>query len=209
MTMSNQYTDESVSDGTTGDADGENSDAQPDLTPDSASESRKLRRLRIPRISWMRVFALGVLPAIVMALALCAGYAKWRGDTLRDVEPARIESVQAAKEGTAAILGYEPATVEKELNAARDRLTGDFRESYTSLINDMVIPGSKERQISAVADVPAAGVVSADDNRAVVLVFVNQTTTIGDEPPTNTASSVRVTLDKVDNRWLIAGFEPV
>jgi Mce-associated membrane protein len=43
----------------------------------------------------------------------------------------------------------------------------------------------------------------------VVLAFVDQTTTIGNDAPTDTASSVRVTLDKVDSRWLISGFDPV
>jgi Mce-associated membrane protein len=88
-------------------------------------------------------------------------------------------------------------------------LTGEFKDSYTSLIHDVVIPGAKEKQISAVANVPAAASVSASENHAVVLVFVNQATTIGQDPPTNTASSVRVTLDKIAGRWLISQFHPV
>jgi Mce-associated membrane protein len=38
---------------------------------------------------------------------------------------------------------------------------------------------------------------------------VDQTVTIGKDAPTNTASNVRVTLDKVDSRWLISQFDPV
>jgi Mce-associated membrane protein len=38
---------------------------------------------------------------------------------------------------------------------------------------------------------------------------VNQTVIIGQDAPTNTASSVRVTLDKVGGRWLISQFDPV
>jgi len=44
---------------------------------------------------------------------------------------------------------------------------------------------------------------------ALVLAFVKQTTIIGSDRPTNTTSSVRVTLDKVDDRWLISQFDPV
>jgi Mce-associated membrane protein len=51
--------------------------------------------------------------------------------------------------------------------------------------------------------------VSADPNDAVVLVFVNQTVVVGQDTPTDTASSVRVTLEKVDGRWLISAFDPV
>jgi Mce-associated membrane protein len=43
----------------------------------------------------------------------------------------------------------------------------------------------------------------------VVLVFVNQTVIVGQDAPTDTASAVRVTLDKVGDRWLISSFDPV
>ena len=77
------------------------------------------------------------------------------------------------------------------------------------MITDVVIPGAKEKKISAVANVPAAGSVSATPNRAEVLVFVNQTVIVGDGAPTATASSVKVTLDRVGDRWLISEFDPV
>ena len=121
----------------------------------------------------------------------------------------RDEAMQAAKDSTIALLSYKPDTVEQQLGAARDLLTGDFRDSYTSLTNDVVIPGAKQKQISAVATVPAIASVSADPKHAVVLVFVNQTVVVGQDAPTDTASSVRVTLDKVGDRWLISKFDPV
>jgi Mce-associated membrane protein len=40
-------------------------------------------------------------------------------------------------------------------------------------------------------------------------VFVNQTTTVGDGAPTDTTSSVRVSLDKVSGIWLVSGFDPI
>jgi len=88
-------------------------------------------------------------------------------------------------------------------------LAEPFKDQYTKLITDIVIPGAKQKQISAAASVPAAASVSVSPNRAVVLVFVNQTVVVGQDPPTDTASSVRVTLDKVDGRWLISKFDPV
>ena len=129
---------------------------------------------------------------------------------MRDSDDRRaIESMQAAKDSTIALLSYKPDTVEQQLGAARDLLTGEFRDSYTSLTNDVVIPGAKQKQISAVATVPAVASVSANPSHAVVLVFVNQTVIVGQDAPTDTASSVRVTLDKVGDRWLISKFDPV
>jgi Mce-associated membrane protein len=181
---------------------------EPTETADETSESAEPEKPK-RSIQWARVFAFGVLPAVALLLAMGAGYLKWMDNSVRDSERARDTSVQAAKDSTVALLSYKPDTVEQQLNAARDRLTGDFRDSYTSLTHDVVIPGAKQKQISAVATVPAAASVSANPNQAVVLVFVNQTVIVGQDAPTDTASSVRVTLDKVGDRWLIAKFDPV
>jgi Mce-associated membrane protein len=161
------------------------------------------------RSTWTRVVAFAVLPAIALGLALGAGYLKWRDNTVRDGEIAAVSSVQAAKDSTIALLSYTPDKVDQQLGEARNLLTGDFRDSYTSLTNDVVIPGAKQKQISAVATVPAAASVSAAPQKAVVLVFVNQTVTVGADAPTDTNSSVRVTLEKVGDRWLISAFDPV
>jgi Mce-associated membrane protein len=161
------------------------------------------------RVNWSRVLAYGLLPAIALLLGAAAGYLKWQDNSERSADIARNESVQAAKNSTIAMLSYRPDTVEKQLNDARELMTGEFRDSYTSLINGMVIPGAKEKQISAVASIPAAASVSADPKEAVVLVFVNQTTVVGKSAPTDTASTVRLTLRKAGDRWLISKFEPV
>jgi Mce-associated membrane protein len=163
------------------------------------------------RVNWSRVVAFGVLPGLALILAMAAGFLKWQDNSVRNRETARIESVEVAKDTTVKMLSYKPDSVEQQLNDARSLLTGDFRDQYTSLINDVVIPGAKQKQISAVASVPEDGAasVTADPNHAVVLVFVNQTVVVGQDVPTDTASSVRVTLEKVGDRWLISKFDPV
>jgi Mce-associated membrane protein len=161
------------------------------------------------RRDWSRVVAFGLLPALAFLLAVGAGALKFLDSGVRDSDAARDQAMQAAKDSTVALLSYKPDTVEQQLTSARDRLTGAFRDQYTDLTNNVVIPGAKEKQISAVASVPAAASVSADPGRAVVLLFVNQTVTVGTGAPTDTASSVRVTMEKSGDRWLISEFEPV
>jgi Mce-associated membrane protein len=160
-------------------------------------------------VRWSRAIVFVVLPTLALLLASAAGFLKWQDGSARDAATARTESVRAATDSTIALLSYKPDTVEKDLDAARGRLTGTFLSAYTSLTHDVVIPGAKQKQISAVATVPAAASTSATGNHAVVLLFVNQTVIIGQDAPTNTASSVRVTLDKVGGRWLISQFDPV
>ncbi len=158
--------------------------------------------------SWRRLLVVA-LPALALILALGVGYLKWLDGTARESRTAADQSIRTASEGTVAILSYKAETVDQELKAASDRLAEPFRTQYLQLVNDVVAPGAKQQHISAVATVPAAASVSATGKQAVVLVFVDQTTTIGNDAPTQSTSSVRVTLTKVEGRWLISQFDPV
>jgi Mce-associated membrane protein len=174
-----------------------------DVQPDDPAETAEKR----PSVL-LRAFIFGVVPLTAMSLALGAGYLKYQDSKAKTDQRSGVESVQAAKESTIGILSYTPDTAQQTLTAARDRLTGTFRDSYTSLTNDVVIPGAKEKRISATAAVPAAAPLSTSANHAVVLVFVNQAILVGNNAPTQTASVVQVALDKVENHWLISGFDP-
>jgi Mce-associated membrane protein len=177
-------------------------DDAPDDEPDDAPDKQGAR------FSWGRLL-IAALPVLALILALGVGYLKWLDGTARESRAAAEQSIRAASDSTVAILSYKPETVDQELKAAADRLAEPFRQQYTQLVNDVVAPGAKQQHISAVATVPAAASVWATGKQAVVLVFVDQTTTIGTDAPTQSTSSVRVSLDKVDGRWLISQFDPV
>jgi Mce-associated membrane protein len=161
------------------------------------------------RVRWLRVLTRGVLPGAALVLAVIAGLLDWVAGTARQADLARVASLQAARESTSALLSYKHDTVDNDVAGAGERLTGNFKDAYNSLTHDVVIPGAKQKQISVTATVPAAASVSASESHAVVLVFVDQTVTMGNDAPTNTASSVRVTLDKINGRWLISQFDPI
>lgn len=150
--------------------------------------------------------------AAILATVLVAASAwlAWDGSQRRAAEQAGNEAVAAARDSIVAILSYQPATAEKDLGAAaQDRLTGKFLQDYTQLIKTVVVPTAKQQGIASTAQVPAAAVVSARNNRVVVLAYVDQTTAVGKQAPLQAKSSVRVTMERVDGRWLISGFEPI
>lgn len=157
----------------------------------------------------LHILTYWVLP--ILALVLAAGaiytyvqylYLPHRADT------ARTESVQAARDGAAKLLTYKPETVRQQLTDARQLTTGAFRNEYTEMTQN-VIPGAEQNHISAVTSVPAAASVSVSSDHAVVLVFINQTVVVGDQAPTNTPTSVRITLDREGGKWLISGFQTI
>lgn len=176
---------------------------------ESSAESQPTAEQGRRHIVWSRVFAYGILPALALVLALGAGYLKWSAGAADDLARARSESVQAARDDAVTLLTYHPETVDKDLAAARERLTGEFKDAYAELTRQVVVPGAKEKHISSVAKANAAASVSATANHAVALVYVDQTVTIGTGAPTDTQPVVRVTLDKVNGRWLVSRFDPV
>lgn len=148
-------------------------------------------------------------PLLAVLLVVNGGWLWWDASSRRHAQAAAAESVQAARESIVAMLSYTPENAERDLNAARERLTGRFLDDYTQLITTVVIPEATGKKITSAVTVPAAAAVSADADRAVVLAFIDQNRTVGKDKPTSLRSSARVSLDHVDGRWLIAGFDPI
>lgn len=149
----------------------------------------------------------GVLALVLVGLVVWQGL-EYRRD--RQVEQAREEVVDAASEQAVAMLAYNFDTAKDQLAGAADGLTGSFREDYTNLINDVIVPGAEEKKLTVQVTVQAGGVISAEPEHASVLLYLNQITTSADAPEAKTSGSrVRIGLDKVDDRWLVNNLEPV
>lgn len=190
------------------DGSGDQLGAEHDAAIDELDGSIPEESVRVRRRSRKTLMVMGLASTATILLAAGAGYLEYRDYSARAADTARGQSVQAATDGAIALLSYGPDDVEAKLTAAQDRLSGSFRDSYASLTKTVVIPGAKQQRISATATVPAAASVSASSQDAEVVVFVNQSTIIGNGAPTETESVVDVTLDKIGNRWLITGFDP-
>jgi Mce-associated membrane protein len=158
-------------------------------------------------VNWSRVLVYGLLPALALLLAVAGGLLKWEDSSVRNTDLARSESVAAARDSTVALLTFRFDTVDRDVAAAGKRLTGNFLETYTQRTKEELVLNAKERRVSAAATVPGAACESATHNHAVVLVFVNQTIKIGNSAPADADTSVRVTLDKIGDRWLVSGFD--
>ncbi|MUL66738.1 hypothetical protein BOO86_19855 [Mycobacterium sp. CBMA 234] len=158
-------------------------------------------------IEWMRMVAYRIVPALAVVLVAAAA-GLWYLTTTHASAADRDKVVKVARDGTVAILSYQPETVRQQLTDARKLLTTPFLNDYTTLTKQ-VIPGAEERHMASVTTVPAAAAVSVDGNHAVVLLFVNQKVIVGGQPPTETPTTARVTLERLGGQWLIAKFEPV
>jgi Mce-associated membrane protein len=152
---------------------------------------------------------------LVLALLAAGGLAAWlyftqyRPDEQTDAAVAK-SAVDAARDGTVAMLSYKPDTLDQDFAAAKSHLTGDFANYYDTFTKQIVSRAAKEKAVTTTAQVKGAAASDVHPNSAVVLVFVDQVTTSRDRPdPAMASSSVLVSLTKVHGTWLIAKFEPV
>nr|WP_232006399.1 hypothetical protein [Mycobacterium sp. 852013-50091_SCH5140682] len=118
--------------------------------------------------------------------------------------------VEAASTGTVALLSYAPETLDKDLATARALMVGDFLTYYGKFTSDVVAPAVRDKGIRASAQVVRAAMMEIHPESAKVLIFLNQETVSKERPdPALTASSVVVSLTKLDGKWLISAFDPV
>lgn len=157
----------------------------------------------------MRRLVYGVLPGLILAMAIAAGWLKWYDGAYRADELMRAEAIDEASEFTIKMLSFRPDTIERDLAGAQEMMTDDFRSGFAARARDQIIPDAKARSITAEADVPGAAALWVTPKRAAVLVFADRTLAVGSAEPAEVASSYRVTLDNVGGRWLVADFEPV
>ena len=178
-----------------------------DKAADSADSSPAARR-SLPAIPLIpAALVLGLLAA--GALAGWLYFAQFRPDTQTDNAVAQA-AVNAARDGTVALLSYKPDTLNQDFAAARSHLTGDFLNYYDQFTKQVVTPAAQTKAVATTAQVVGAAASELHPNSAVVLVFVNQVTTSKERPdPAMASSSVLVSLTKVHGDWLITKFDPV
>lgn len=169
-----------------------------------------IRQRRLPAKAVKLVPAVLVLLLLVSATLTAWLYFSWyRPDEQVDSGTAAVV-VDAARQGTVALLSYTPETVDEDLASAKSHLTGEFRSHFEDFARQVVAPASKEKALKTTAEVVGIAVADLHPDAAVVLVFVNQTTTSKQQPdPALAARSVQVSLSKIDRSWLIAKFDPV
>jgi Mce-associated membrane protein len=163
-----------------------------------------------------RLGAIPIIPlALVLGLFAAGGVAGWlyfsqyRPDTQTD-HAVEQSAVNAARDGTVALLSYKPDTLQQDLDGAKARLSGDFLSYYEQFSKQVITPAAQSKGVTTAAQVVGAATTELHRNSAVVLVFVNQATASKDRPdPSMASSSVLVSLAKVHGNWLITKFDPV
>ena len=158
-------------------------------------------------VNWRSLLATALVVATVGGAA-GVFFVQYRPDQ-RMSDAAARQAIQAASDGAVALLSYSFDSLDRDFAAAKSHLTGNFL-AYYSKFSEQIAAGALQGQLTTTAKVIRAAVSDLHPDAAVVLVFVNQTTTSKRKPePLEAHSGILVTLTKVNGSWLIANFDPV
>jgi Mce-associated membrane protein len=179
----------------------------------SSSTARPSRMVAIRRLTgrclanW-RPILVSALVVGTVGLAVGLYFLQYRPDRQID-DAAAQRAIRAASDGVVASLSYSPASMDTDFARAKSHLTGDFLAYYDKFTKEVVTPMVQQKHIAQTAVVVRAAISELHPDSAVVLVFLNETTTGKDKPePLKTPSSVRITLTKVNGSWLISKMDP-
>ncbi|MFD9098516.1 hypothetical protein [Streptomyces collinus] len=168
-----------------------------------------------PRRTGRRVLT-AVLGAVLVAALAAAAVLGWQYRQGRQTEQAGGEAVAAALKAAPVVLSYDYRHLDRDFSRARALLTGHFRDQYGKTTKAVVAPtatkyhGVVKATVATPADggAPAASVVSAAPDRAVVLLFVNQVTRSTQVPqPRLDLNRVRMTLTRTSDGWKVSGLD--
>lgn len=202
-TVAEKVTDETV------DETAENDDAATETETQPESQAGIVRQ--VARGARVRLGAILLAAALVASAGVAAWlyFEQYRPDQATDAAASTV-ALDAAKNGTIALLSYSPETLERDFAAAKSHLTGDFLSYYTQFTEQIVTPAAKQKSVKTTAAVVRAAVFELHPDSAEVLVFINQNTVSNENPDGSfAASAVKVGLRKINGAWLIGSFDPV
>ncbi|MBP2477796.1 Mce-associated membrane protein [Crossiella equi] len=158
------------------------------------------------------------LYAVAAALLALAGFFAVQGHLTRSSEvaanqalvngPATAEVAGQVGEALRRVFSYKHDDTAATEQAAAEVLTDTARTQYDALFAQVREQAPRQKLVLATKPV-VTGVRSLAADRAVLLVFLDQTATRGDTNETSaSAAQLGVTAKKVGEKWLIAELQP-
>ncbi|CPR10240.1 membrane protein [Mycobacterium bohemicum DSM 44277] len=176
---------------------------------DDAGPARRRRRRLSPAVRRVGYAVLAVLLLSSGGAATWLYFKQYRPDQQTDAS-VKLEVANSASDGTTALLSYSSDSLDQDFANAKSHLAGDFLTYFNDFTQQIVAPTAKQRSLKTTAHVTGAAVTELHPDSAVVLVFIDQTTTTKDNPqPLVAATSVLVHMNRINGNWLITKFNPV
>ena len=146
-----------------------------------------------------------VLALVALVLSGAVFYLLHRLNDARATEEAGDAAVAAARAHAQDLLSYDYRNLDSDFSRGLAATTGGFHDQYQKTTSQLVKPRAAKQRVIVQAAVMNAGLISAHDDNAVVLVFVDRVTTkAGQKKPAFDQDRVRMSLTKVNGKWLVS-----
>lgn len=154
----------------------------------------------------LRLAVAGVATAALIA-AVLVGYLRWtvpdRDFTSDSAEVVRIAS--SVSEATATFTPQSPtASIDRAAAQMVPERAESFKNEFAAVAKDLT-----SKNVSAQASTVSAGVEAIGPTAASVAVVLRGTQSVPGEPVDNAVLALRVTLSKIDGRWLVDDVTPL
>lgn len=156
-----------------------------------------------------------VIGVLLLAALVATAVLGWQYRDGHRTESARTQALTAAQKAAPVVLSYDHRHLDKDFASARTHLTGGFRAEYGKTTKAVVGPTAKKYRAVVKATIaapatgtPAASVVSASQDKVVVLLFVNQITESTQVSGARVdLNRVRMTMTRTDGGWKVSGVD--
>ncbi|QQW36733.1 tetratricopeptide repeat protein [Mycobacterium marinum] len=155
-----------------------------------------------PNRSWVQYLRRGAMPLLLAGALALSAFLGWQQWQQHQVKLAGQQARQAAVAYAQVLTSIDSNNVDQNFRQVLDGATGEFKDMYTQSsvqLRQLLI----DNKASAHGVVVDSAVASETVNKVVVLVFVDQTVTNMAVPdPRIDRSRIKMTMEKVDGRWL-------
>jgi Mce-associated membrane protein len=153
------------------------------------------------RRDWRRPALRGAVVAVFVVLLAASGFLGYQLWQERQVAHAGEQARQAAADYAKILTSIDSAKVDENFDAVLDGATGAFKDMYSqssTQLRQLLI----DNKASANGVVLESAVQSATTDKAVVLLFVDQSVSNTNVPdPRIDRSRIKMTMEYVDGRW--------
>lgn len=151
--------------------------------------------------NWRRRALRGAVAAGFVVLLAAVGFLGWQLWQERQITQAGEQARQAATDYAQVLTSIDSDKVDENFDAVLDGATGEFKDMYSqssSQLRQLLI----DNKASAHGVVLESAVQSATKDKAVVLLFVDQSVSNTNVPdPRIDRSRIKMTMEYVDGRW--------
>lgn len=147
---------------------------------------------------------IGVLLLVLMSMTACGGSGGLDATEKRD-------AVGFTESAVSTLLTYSPRTVRDDVEEARELTTDSFGTSFATVMSEQAASRIRRTKATSRATAIRAGLLDADPDRPVVLVYLVQETQSHRPKQARTdKTALRVTLHKRKaGGWKIADIDPI